>query len=182
MAVKEHMDALAECRAGKNPGRKTDLGKRLADVLDAQHLDQGQRARWDPMAGHDTGTCDPVTRTVLGPDYVASLDGPQTLRDHLGAAGLTVTVDLGVDLGVVRSHTYCTGVSFEVDAASARAPFTRRSQAAGATTRQGLLLCVTSTLPATGGYRRGAGRCALLRMPQSACRPPERGRRWSDMS
>ena len=111
VAVKEHLDALAECRAGKNPERRTDLAKGLADVLDAQHLDQEQRARWDLMASHDTGACDPVTRTVLGPDYAPSLDGLQTLRDYLGAAGLTVAVDLGV----VRSHEYYTGVSFEVD-------------------------------------------------------------------
>jgi len=111
VAVKEYLDALAECRAGKNPERKPDLVKGLADVLDTQHLDQEQRARWDLMAGHDTGACDPVTRTVLGPDYATSLDGLQTLRDYLGAAGLTVAVDLGV----VRSHEYYTGVSFEVD-------------------------------------------------------------------
>jgi histidyl-tRNA synthetase len=111
VAVKEHLDALAECRAGKNPERKPDLTKGLADVLDAQRLDQEQRARWDLMAAHDSEACDPLTRTVLGQDYAASLDGLQALRDNLGACGLTVAVDLGV----VRSHEYYTGVSFEVD-------------------------------------------------------------------
>lgn len=111
VAVKEYLDALAECRAGKDPERQADLDKGLAAILDAQHLDQEQRARWDLMASHDTGACDPATRTVLGPHYAPSLDALQTLQNHLGAVGLTVAVDLGV----VRSHEYYTGVSFEVD-------------------------------------------------------------------
>lgn len=111
VVVKEHLDALAECRAGKNPERAPDLAKGLAAVLGAQDLDQEMRARWDLMASHASGACDPLTRTVLGPDYAASLDGLQTLRDYLGAAGLNIAVDLGV----VRSHEYYTGVSFEVD-------------------------------------------------------------------
>jgi histidyl-tRNA synthetase len=111
IAVKELLDALAECRAGKQPERRDNLAAALAGILDGHQLTSEQRRRWELMARHDTGWTDPATRRILGPAYTAHLDQLQQLRDQLAAAGLTVAVDLGV----VRSHEYYTGVSFEVD-------------------------------------------------------------------
>jgi histidyl-tRNA synthetase len=111
IAVKELLDVLAECRASKQPERRDDLAAALARILDDHQLMSEQRRRWELMVRHDTGYTDPATRRILGPAYTEHLDQLQELRDQLATAGLSVAVDLGV----VRSHEYYTGVSFEVD-------------------------------------------------------------------
>jgi histidyl-tRNA synthetase len=111
IAVKEILDALAECRAGKEPGRAPDLHKAFHALLDARQLDVPQRAMWSALAGHATGHVDEETRTVLGPRYTVELDALEAMRTALLAAGIPTIVDLAV----VRSHEYYTGTSFEVD-------------------------------------------------------------------
>lgn len=111
ITLKEHLDALAECRAGKHPERAGDLRKTLADVLDHLHLAAGQRAVWDLLAGHATGTVDADARRTLGQAYTDDLDALEAMRTSLIDEGIHAVIDLGV----VRSHEYYTGISFEVD-------------------------------------------------------------------
>ena len=112
IAVKELLDALAECRAGKEADRAPDLRKALAALLDVHQLDAGQRAVWQALAGHGTRYVDAATRSVLGARYTVELDALEAMRTALLAAGIPTSVDLAV----VRSHDYYTGTSFEVDA------------------------------------------------------------------
>lgn len=158
IAVKELLDALAECRAGKHPERRPDLAKALAELLDAQQLTGEQRARWELMACHDTGEADQATRRILGPAYTRELDRLQELRDQLAGAGLTVAVDLGV----VRSHEYYTGVSFEVDVLQ---DGTVHPEIAGGGRYDKLIGHFTGTGPATipaTGFAFGMERLAVL--------------------
>lgn len=111
IAIKEHLDALAECRAGKDPERSGHLRKTLADILDQLHLTDDQRAVWDLLAGHSSGTADGNTRQILGPAHADDLDALEAMRTSLIGDGIRTVIDLGV----VRSHEYYTGVSFEVD-------------------------------------------------------------------
>ncbi|WP_424217795.1 ATP phosphoribosyltransferase regulatory subunit (plasmid) [Streptomyces sp. BI20] len=111
VTVKEHLDALAECRAGKNPARAPDLHKTLSAALDEYEVPARLRPAWQLLASHDTGRVDHRVRRILGADHAPTLDGLEDLRTRLTEAGVHVRVDLGV----VRSHEYYTGVSFEVD-------------------------------------------------------------------
>ncbi|NUU23160.1 MAG: hypothetical protein HOV68_16855 [Streptomycetaceae bacterium] len=113
--IKERLDALAECRAGKQPRRAPRLRAELASLVDALGLDAARRAVWDLLADHDTGHVDDRVRQVqtagLGAGCAVELDRLEDMRTALGAIGVACTVDLAV----VRSHEYYTGAAFEVD-------------------------------------------------------------------
>ncbi|WP_028647963.1 ATP phosphoribosyltransferase regulatory subunit [Nocardiopsis sp. CNT312] len=109
VAVKECLDALAECRAGKDPDRTSGLDTRL-DALLADHPAETVE-RWRAMAHHVSGDVDPGLLAALGDVAPGHLERLSSTAQALRQAGLNVAVDLGV----VRSHEYYTGLAFEVD-------------------------------------------------------------------
>ena len=109
IAVKECLDALAECRAGKDPDRATDLDARLGTLLATQPAETAER--WQGMAHHDSGDIDSHILTTLGDIAPGLLKRLASTARALRQAGLNVVADLGV----VRSHEYYTGLAFEVD-------------------------------------------------------------------
>lgn len=138
----------ARCRDRTTPnwsaGRWTACcsSQAFTALLDAQNLSSEQHRRWDLMARHDSGQAEPATRHILGPAYTRELDRLQEPRDQLADAGLTVAVDLGV----VRSHEYYTGVSLEVMSSRAE-PSTRRSPEAVAMTSSSATSPTTAAPP-----------------------------------
>ncbi|WP_322763009.1 ATP phosphoribosyltransferase regulatory subunit [Frankia sp. Cr2] len=111
IALKEILDALAECRAGKDPGRAAGLRAALAGLLDDRGVTGGRRAACELLAGHASGYVDDRVRTTLGGAAREQLDALAEMQAALVAVGIPVSVDFGV----VRSHEYYTGLAFEVD-------------------------------------------------------------------
>jgi histidyl-tRNA synthetase len=109
VAVKECLDALAECRAGKDPDRARELTTRLNTLLAGRPAETVRR--WQAMAHHDSGDIDPDLLATLGEVAPGHLEQLASTTQALRQAGLNTVIDLGV----VRSHEYYTGLAFEVD-------------------------------------------------------------------
>ncbi|WP_435110594.1 ATP phosphoribosyltransferase regulatory subunit [Nocardiopsis synnemataformans] len=109
IAVKECLDALAECRAGKDSDRVTDLSTRLDALL--ANCPAETVERWRAMAHHDSGDVDSHLLATLDDVAPGHLERLASMAHALRKAGLNAVVDLGV----VRSHEYYTGLAFEVD-------------------------------------------------------------------
>lgn len=114
--AKEHLDALAECRAGKEPARASGLHDSLGELLDDHAVPAPHHRAWRALAEHDTGIIDKEISTALhsaiGADTDDRLYALTALREALAAEGIT---GVRIDLGVVRSHEYYTDMAFEVD-------------------------------------------------------------------
>jgi len=111
IALKEAMDGIAECRAGKRPERLPALLRAAEEVLDRQHLQPGAREAWRQVLDHAAGRVTKELRSALGAANHDALDHLDEMQRELTATGLGATVDLCV----VRSHEYYTGLSFELD-------------------------------------------------------------------
>ncbi len=109
IALKEALDGIAECKAGKRPERMPQLVECVEDLLGRAKVAAPWREKWlrlvrgldstDPLADVD----DEVVQHHL-----------TNLRTLVGILALLgVAIDL--DLCVVRSHEYYTGISFEID-------------------------------------------------------------------
>lgn len=105
IALKEALDALAECRAGKQPERRFRLAK-VVTCLTAE-VAEPWRAAWSGIA--DGVDADKIG--ALDSEIGARTDELGELANALGLVGITVAVDLSV----VRSHEYYTGIAFEID-------------------------------------------------------------------
>lgn len=116
IALKEHLDALAECRAGKQPDRAPSLHDGLAKLLRDQEVPAAQRRAWQALAEHDTGLIDGEIaarlRAAIGSVADDRLEALTAVAEVLATGGITGVV---IDLGVVRSHEYYTDMAFEVD-------------------------------------------------------------------
>lgn len=63
--LKECLDALAECRAGKQPDRAPGLHDSLTKVLKDQELPTAQKRAWWALAEHDSGLIDNEVSAAL---------------------------------------------------------------------------------------------------------------------
>jgi histidyl-tRNA synthetase len=111
IALKEAMDGIAECRAGKRPERLSVLRGAAEEVLGRQSLQPGAREAWRTVLGHAAGRVTRELRSALGAANRDTLDYLDEMQHKLAATGLGAAVDLCV----VRSHEYYTGLSFELD-------------------------------------------------------------------
>ncbi|MGH3771383.1 MAG: ATP phosphoribosyltransferase regulatory subunit [Pseudonocardiaceae bacterium] len=107
--MKEALDAVAECKAGKQPDRRSGLVSAVRSVVEEDGIPEKWAVLWvDLAAGDDSPAVlaqvdDEVIRARL-----AHLDGLTASLEQLG-------VNAEVDLCVVRSHEYYTGIAFEID-------------------------------------------------------------------
>jgi len=107
--VKEALDAVAECKAGKQPRRRPGLVSTVRAVVEDEGLPGHWSALWVDLTKSD--------------DAVAALsrvDDGMVRAGLVHLEGLVVSLEqLGVhavvDPCVVRSHEYYTGVAFEID-------------------------------------------------------------------
>lgn len=107
--MKEALDAVAECKAGKQPGRRSRLVSTVRSVVEEEGIPEKWAALWvDLTAGDDS------------PAVLAQVDDEVIRARLVRLAGLAASleqlgVNAAVDLCVVRSHEYYTGIAFEVD-------------------------------------------------------------------
>ncbi|MBB4963483.1 ATP phosphoribosyltransferase regulatory subunit [Saccharothrix violaceirubra] len=107
--VKEVLDAMAECKAGKAPERASGLLGRLAGVLDAGGVSRLPHDVWMGLA--HAGDSVSFLRALHDSVIDERLDDLARLVHVLEALGVRVETDLCV----VRSHEYYTGIVFEID-------------------------------------------------------------------
>jgi len=109
--LKEAMDTIAECRAGKDPGRKRASEEKFNKGLSKYSLSEVQRNMWSVIWNHDAGTITPEMFTTFPSGYKKDLDQLEMICNDLKKNDVNAVLDLCV----VRSHEYYTGISFEVD-------------------------------------------------------------------
>ncbi|GAA1472811.1 ATP phosphoribosyltransferase regulatory subunit [Corynebacterium felinum] len=109
--VKEALDTIAECKAGKKPERYDSSVRALLEIVSANTSNEGVLAAWRYIINRPVG---PISRE----DYSA-LDLLNTSSiaylDALASSMLAYGIQAEVDLCVVRSHEYYTGFTFEID-------------------------------------------------------------------
>ncbi|MEV6980123.1 ATP phosphoribosyltransferase regulatory subunit [Sphaerisporangium sp. NPDC051017] len=107
--LKEALDAIAECKAGKRPERHSTLIDDVDRLACGAHLGPRWAKVWGELARtpHSLSVIEKVSDTVVQ-ERLASV---RKLAATLDALGVTVKIDLCV----VRSHEYYTGIAFEID-------------------------------------------------------------------
>lgn len=109
ITVKESLDAIAECKAGKQPERRPQLVDSVDKMLQSSRIDERWAKVWLDLARSQYSM--PVLETVRDELVAARLAKLRELVHVLGM--LDVYVEL--DLCVVRSHEYYSGIAFEID-------------------------------------------------------------------
>ncbi|PSK96183.1 histidyl-tRNA synthetase [Murinocardiopsis flavida] len=113
ISVKESLDGIAECKAGKDALRWPALIDDIARVLEKEETPRPWAAVWHELAA--AGDSAAVVQRLDDPVATERLTELRELARVLAALG--VRVDL--DVCVVRSHEYYTGIAFEIDVISA---------------------------------------------------------------
>ncbi|MGH8900104.1 MAG: ATP phosphoribosyltransferase regulatory subunit [Egibacteraceae bacterium] len=113
IGLKEALDGIAECKAGKRPERMPQLAEQVEDLLTRAKVASPWREQWLGLAGG----LDSIDLLGHVDDEVVR----HRLAELRALAGTLATlgVDIDIDLCVVRSHEYYTGIAFEVDARQA---------------------------------------------------------------
>ncbi len=111
ISLKEAMDTIAECRAGKKPERQTENENNFFNVLKKYSLTSSQQKMWETILNHSSGNITPEMYQVFPENYKTFLNELTLLCNELKKND----VNSILDLCVVRSHEYYTGISFEVD-------------------------------------------------------------------
>lgn len=119
IALKEAMDTIAECRAGKKPERKAENELKFASVLATYSLTEKQNDMWNTILNHSEGVITPKMYEMFTSEYKGFLDELTQICNEL----IVNNVNSTLDLCVVRSHEYYTGISFEVDVLTENSQF-----------------------------------------------------------
>jgi histidyl-tRNA synthetase len=107
--LKEALDALAECKAGKQPERAPALAEQMRRVLDEATVEPQLRATWLGLAQ------EPDSLAVVSALQDDLIDGRLEHVITLVNVLRELDVSAEIDLSVVRSHEYYTGIAFEID-------------------------------------------------------------------
>ncbi len=150
LVIKELMDSIAESRAGKNPHAVPSLKKRFwTHINHYGHLTIDCRKKWEYILDSSEMRISGETLTLFGEKYNQPFKDLNALTESMSAHG----VNTKVDLCVVRSHEYYTGISFEIDIVGDSASF---YEIAGGGRYDRLVSCFLSeldenfTIPSTG--------------------------------
>ncbi|MDP3779492.1 MAG: ATP phosphoribosyltransferase regulatory subunit [bacterium] len=120
LVIKELMDSIAESRAGKDPQAVPSLKKHFWACLDHySHLTIDCRKKWECILDSSEMHISEETLPLFGEKYIQPFKDLNALTGSMAAHG----VNAKVDLCVVRSHEYYTGISFEIDVVGDDASF-----------------------------------------------------------
>ncbi len=111
LTLKEAMDTVAECRAGKKPERRVEQERIFWGVIDRYTLSDVQKNCWKTIINHQSGMIHKEIFDLFPSEYHGVLENLNNVRSVFLSQGLNVKIDLSV----VRSHEYYTGLSFELD-------------------------------------------------------------------
>lgn len=108
--LKEQLDTIAECKAGKRSDRLEAAIKNAWLILNSAPKRSHDTA-WAHLIQRPAGKVSETDRNILGCYGTACLDRIQAVSNSLSNAGVMCEVDYCV----VRSHEYYTGITFEID-------------------------------------------------------------------
>lgn len=113
IVLKELLDTIAECKAGKRPERLDPTICELLQLLDANDVPAAMAEVWQYIVDRPFGPVSARDLELLG----AYTEHLQRI-DQIAKAVADLGVRVDVDFCVVRSHEYYTGVTFEIDLVS----------------------------------------------------------------
>lgn len=109
--VKEGLDTIAECKAGKGASRYETQVQELTSFLSSKTTDEKVLAAWDYIIHREV-------KPIVDEDYerlsILSSSNLDYLRD-VESSLMKHSINVEIDLCVVRSHEYYTGFTFEID-------------------------------------------------------------------
>ena len=109
IALKEAFDAIAESRAGNDIKRLNNELAKADKILSAYAMDSNTRSQWNFCLAEIRQSISDEETSILGcPEAVRDLN---FIANELSELGVPVIIDLAV----VRSHEYYTGIVFEID-------------------------------------------------------------------
>lgn len=109
--LKEQLDTIAECKAGKNPERYDDAISNISRLLLSKDLSSRINKCWDMIIQFPLGRIDESYYHVFGDNYKVYFDELNYIYDIFKNENINILIDLCV----IRSHEYYTGFSFEID-------------------------------------------------------------------
>ena len=109
--LKEDLDFLAECKAGKHSEKFEECYKKILDYLKSHNLSNEILFKWETILNQKSGEIPKEFYSIFGDDYKKELDELTNFKNEFKKYNL----NLFVDLCVIRSHEYYTGLSFEID-------------------------------------------------------------------
>lgn len=109
--LKEKLDYLAECKAGKHPEETEDTYQSIVEKLKCYNVPQNVYEKWELILKEKSGKITSKMYEVFGVDYHEDFDNLSLVQSNF----LKLKKNIFIDLCVIRSHEYYTGLSFEVD-------------------------------------------------------------------
>lgn len=109
--LKEKLDYLAECKAGKHPEKFKKTYKDILEFLENYNISDEVLAKWKLAINNKSGDINDLFYKVFGEKYTKLFDELRELKSNFEKENK----NLFIDLCVIRSHEYYTGISFEVD-------------------------------------------------------------------
>lgn len=108
--LKEKFDYLAESKAGKHPEKKDETIYEILSILHKYTLDKTLEKEWKFIIHSDYNPSQ-AEYSVFTADLLQYFEDLQKIKSAFARLGICVDIDLCV----IRSHEYYTGISFEVD-------------------------------------------------------------------
>ena len=109
--LKEDLDYLAECKAGKHPEKFKECYERILEKLKNFNITEELLSKWKSILDNTSGTISKELYDTFGNEYKNQLDELLEFQNEFKKSNL----NLYIDLCVIRSHEYYTGLSFEID-------------------------------------------------------------------
>lgn len=109
--LKELLDYYAECKAGKHQEKLHDTYKKIINILNNNSISKDFYKKWILLIENNTGEITEELYDVFGKKYHKYFDELKEIQKVY----LKENLNIHIDLCVIRSHEYYTGISFEVD-------------------------------------------------------------------
>lgn len=109
--LKEILDTIAECKAGKDNYRYLNQEKLFWNVINKYKLSEELKLCWSSIIYHSDGMISNELYEIFSDDYKELLNNLNMFKTTFDK----YNINTYVDLSVIRSHEYYSGLSFEVD-------------------------------------------------------------------
>ena len=111
ITLKELLDFLAECKAGKHSESFNESYNQVIVLLKKYHLDNEIFNKWNALLNNNSGTITNEIIKIFGNKYKREFEFLLEIQKNFNKHNDNIFIDLCV----IRSHEYYTGISFEVD-------------------------------------------------------------------
>lgn len=109
LVLKDKLDTIAESRAGKQPERLQPTYDQVMDIIKNSKLNEATMEKWNIVLNTHVKSLDDASCKILNyPQFTTEINYIAHLSNELNIRNV-------IDLTVVRSHEYYTGVVYEID-------------------------------------------------------------------